>query len=121
MKLGNRYLCVRHRQASSLELVDRNFRAPVAGLLLLTCFAGLAMLPPTGHAQADDEEGRERQAAKAALEKAIPRAAKDTARPKFHFRAPARWMNDICGAIYHKGYHHIFYQSNPYKDDEGLL
>ena len=27
-------------------------------------------------------------------------------------------MNDICGEIYHKGYHHIFYQSNPYLDDE---
>jgi len=26
-------------------------------------------------------------------------------------------MNDICGAIYHNGYHHIFYQSNPFADD----
>lgn len=56
--------------------------------------------------------------ARAALEEAIPRAAKDTTRPMYHYRPPARWMNDICGAIYYNGYHHIFYQSNPYQDDE---
>jgi beta-fructofuranosidase len=57
------------------------------------------------------------QQAKAALNEAVPRAAQDTARPMFHYRPPARWMNDICGAIYYKGWHHIFYQNNPYSDD----
>lgn len=42
--------------------------------------------------------------ARAALEEAIPRAAKDTTRPMYHYRPPARWMNDICGAIYYNGY-----------------
>ncbi|MCX6997351.1 MAG: glycoside hydrolase family 32 protein [Kiritimatiellaeota bacterium] len=65
-----------------------------------------------------DPPATERQRAQAALEAAIPRAATDATRPVFHFRPPARWMNDICGAIFYKGYHHIFYQNNPYSDDQ---
>ena len=71
----------------------------------------------TGLAQTQDPLEKELQAATAALEEAIPRAAKDTARPMYHFRPPARWMNDICGAIYYKGYYHIFYQYNPFSGD----
>jgi len=72
----------------------------------------------TGSAASADPLEIERQAAAAALEEAIPRAAPDPTRPVYHFRPPARWMNDICGAIYYNGYHHIFYQCNPYKDDQ---
>jgi len=72
----------------------------------------------TAYAQTVDPLEKEMQAAQAALKEAIPRAAKDTTRPMYHFRPPARWMNDICGTIYYKGYHHIFHQSNPYLDDE---
>jgi len=95
-------------------------------LSLLTTVAPLVVfsLAAIGCAKAqsvpdrEDPLEKEMQAAKAALEAAIPRAAKDTARPMYHFRPPARWMNDICGTIYYKGYHHIFHQSNPYRDDE---
>jgi len=52
-----------------------------------------------------------------AVRAAIPKAAKDPTRPVFHFRPPAQWMNDICGAIFHKGYYHIFYQLNPFGAD----
>lgn len=70
------------------------------------------------HAQTDDERlAIEMQRAKAAIEEAIPRAAKDPTRPMYHYRPPARWMNDICGAVYYNGWHHVFYQSNPYHDD----
>ncbi|MFH1730290.1 MAG: glycoside hydrolase family 32 protein [Planctomycetota bacterium] len=82
--------------------------------MVLITFAVLS----TVYAQTDDPLEKEMQAAQAALEEAIPRAAKDTTRPMYHFRPPARWMNDICGTIYYKGYHHIFHQSNPYLDDE---
>ncbi len=90
----------------------------VSAALAMTAVLGLSFTPSNAYGQADDPFKKERQAAKAALEEAIPRAAKDTTRPMYHFRPPARWMNDICGAIYHNGYHHIFYQSNPYQDDE---
>lgn len=48
-----------------------------------------------------------------AVRAAIPQAAKDPTRPVYHFRPPARWTNDPCGVIYHKGYYHVFYQLNP--------
>ena len=37
----------------------------------------------------------------------------DPHRPAYHFLPPAAWMNDINGALYWKGRHHIFYQFNP--------
>ena len=55
--------------------------------------------------------------AEAAISEAIPRAQKDTTRPVYHFRPPAQWMNDICGAIYYSGYYHAFYQYNPFSGD----
>ncbi len=41
--------------------------------------------------------------AKLAVDAAIPQAGQDTTRPVYHFRPPAQWMNDICGAIYYNG------------------
>lgn len=52
-------------------------------------------------------------AAMEAVRAAIPQAADDPARPVYHFRPPARWINDPCGVIHHKGYYHLFYQLNP--------
>ena len=49
----------------------------------------------------------------------MPRAASDPDRPVYHFRCPARWMNDANGFIHHKEYYHIFYQFNPYGDTPG--
>jgi beta-fructofuranosidase len=51
-----------------------------------------------------------------ALEAAAKKVAGDPTRPVFHFRPPANWMNDPCGAIYYRGYYHLFYQLNPYDD-----
>lgn len=52
-----------------------------------------------------------------AVRLAIPKARQDPARPVYHFRPPAQWMNDICGALFHKGTYHIFYQLNPFGAD----
>ena len=57
------------------------------------------------------------QKAKSAVQAAIPQAEKDPTRPVYHFRPPSQWMNDICGAIYYKGYYHAFYQYNPFSGD----
>src|SRR5689334_11546308 len=37
----------------------------------------------------------------------VERAAKDPARPQFHFRAPANWMNDPNGPIFYGGFYHM--------------
>lgn len=47
---------------------------------------------------------------------AASQAQVDPDRPVYHFLPPARWMNDINGPLYHKGYYHIFYQFNPFGD-----
>ncbi|MBT7161978.1 MAG: glycoside hydrolase family 32 protein, partial [Victivallales bacterium] len=52
--------------------------------------------------------------AEEAIQAARPAAEADPFRPVCHFRPPAQWMNDICGALYHEGYYHIFYQFNPF-------
>ncbi len=43
----------------------------------------------------------------------------DPSRPTFHFRPPARWTNDPNGPILYEGWHHLFYQFNPYGDQWG--
>ena len=40
--------------------------------------------------------------AEKAIQAAVPEAEKDPFRPGFHFRAPAQFMNDICGALYYQ-------------------
>src|SRR5579862_784503 len=57
--------------------------------------------------------------AAAAIETAAPRAQGDPARPIFHVIAPAQWMNDPNGPIYHNGYYHLFYQLHPFSDSDG--
>lgn len=49
-----------------------------------------------------------------AVRKAIPVAESDSERPDYHFRPPAQWNNDPNGTIYYQGWHHLFYQHNPY-------
>ena len=50
---------------------------------------------------------------------ATPQAFSDTTRPVMHFRPPSQWMNDVCGAFYHNGWHHVFFQFNPHADTWG--
>jgi len=45
---------------------------------------------------------------------AIPQAAADPERPVYHFHPPANWHNDPNGTIFYRGWHHLFYQFNPY-------
>ncbi|RKY08440.1 MAG: hypothetical protein DRP66_04535 [Planctomycetota bacterium] len=83
------------------------------GVLLLIS----ATLAVSVYGQTDDANKEYHAKAMAAVKAAIPQAEKDPTRPVYHFRPPAQWMNDICGAIYYKGWYHIFYQYNPFSGD----
>ena len=45
---------------------------------------------------------------------AISKAESDPTRPVYHFHPPANWNNDPNGTVWYKGWHHLFYQHNPY-------
>jgi len=94
--------------------------ATVAGAVvtLLCVVAALAEEAPVWPSSEDCKDPAIAQAMEA-VRAAIPKAAKDPTRPVYHFRPPAQWMNDICGALYHKGNYHIFYQFNPFGDTWG--
>ena len=61
------------------------------------------------------------ETAQTALEAAIPGAQGDPLRPRYHFAAPAQWMNDPNGTIFINGEYHLFYQLNPYAAHWGEL
>ncbi|NJN83399.1 MAG: hypothetical protein HC802_14685, partial [Caldilineaceae bacterium] len=56
-----------------------------------------------------------------AVAAAIPQAEADPTRPVYHFRAPARWMNDPNGPLLIDGVYHLFYQHNPFDDIHGPM
>jgi sucrose-6-phosphate hydrolase SacC (GH32 family) len=49
----------------------------------------------------------------------IPLAEADPDRPIFHFHSPPNWINDPNGTIFCKGWHHLFYQLNPFGSTMG--
>jgi sucrose-6-phosphate hydrolase SacC (GH32 family)/nicotinamidase-related amidase/type 1 glutamine amidotransferase len=82
---------------------------------------------PWGHINADHifQSDRPKQVAyshpaisraMASIEGARGRAESDPARPLYHFRPPALWINDPNGPVFHEGYYHLFFQQNPYGD-----
>jgi len=50
---------------------------------------------------------------------AIPRAEADPERPVYHFRPPAYWNNDPNGPFLFQGWHHLFYQFDPFESRPG--
>jgi beta-fructofuranosidase len=86
-------------------------------LLLVSIVA--AVLPAAAQTPAERETSLARAAE--SVSNAVPRAQADSARPAFHFRPPAQWMNDPNGTIFHEDYFHVFYQHNPYGDRWGHM
>lgn len=76
----------------------------------------LLVLPVCGRGENSDELMARATAAVAA---AVPRAQADAGRPIFHVTAPAQWINDPNGPIFHKGFYHLFYQLHPFSDGSG--
>lgn len=54
------------------------------------------------------------ETAEEAIRQAALVAAEDPRRPGYHFRAPAQWMDDPNGIIYHDGWYHMMYSLNPH-------
>ena len=81
------------------------------GLALLT----MAVAFLGCHDLKDPEQERIDRAV-AAIEAAAPKAARDPTRPIYHYRPPALWMNDVCGAFHYRDYYHLFFQQGPLSD-----
>ena len=82
----------------------------------LLCLFALLLLPIWSPAETADEALLR---ATAAVEAAAPRAEADLTRPIFHVTAPAQWINDPNGPIFHDGVYHMFYQLHPFSDESG--
>ena len=54
-----------------------------------------------------------------AVQKAVPLASADPDRPVYHFHPPANWNNDPNGTLFYKGWHHLFYQLDPFGANPG--
>jgi len=76
----------------------------------LTGVAGAAALAEKMRAAADPALVKATQA----VLDAVPLAEADPERPVYHFHPPANWTNDPNGTIFYRGWHHLFYQLNPF-------
>jgi len=84
-------------------------------LLLALSIAGCA------NSTVNDDGSAAIARAMASVRVAEAQAEADPARPSFHFRPPANWMNDPNGTIFADGYLQLFYQHNPYGDRWGNM
>ena len=89
-------------------MIQNSIRAGLCLLTMAITFLGC------GHFKDPEQERIDR--AVAAIEAAVPKAAQDRTRPVYHFRPPALWMNDVCGAFHYRDYHHVFFQLGPLSD-----
>ncbi len=84
--------------------------------------AGLALAASTAAAQrsATAPNNDTERATRSDLA-AIPVAEADPSRPLFHFHPPANHMNDPNGTLFFNGWHHLFYQHDPFAPKWGSI
>lgn len=85
--------------------------------LLRLSLLGVLLLPVWARGETDQEAIVR---ATTAMHAATNRAQADPWRPIFHVTAPAQWVNDPNGPIFHNGFYHLFYQLTPDKDESGI-
>jgi len=83
--------------------------------------AGAAAAAMAGTAFAKAELNPAIQKAMKSVQEAIAKAESDPDRPRYHFRPPAQWNNDPNGVLFYRGWHHMFYQHNPYDSKWGHM
>ena len=102
-------IVMNNKTFSRRDFVQKDFVTKMLAVLLYTA------LPLSAEDVSDDTALWKK--AGASVKAAMAKAEKDPTRPVYHFRPPSQWMNDICGAIYYKGYYHAFYQYNAFSGD----
>src|SRR5437868_10071466 len=90
------------RKSMSVHLTRRQF--------VQTCSLATAIGSRTIWAQTNGAPGQ----TPLSMDAAIALAQSDPDRPVYHFHPPANWTNDPNGTIYYRGWHHLFYQLNPF-------
>jgi len=100
-------------------MTDTTMRAAVRAERDAACGAVLLSLSAGAAGAAEPGTGGAIARAVKAVEAAAAKVAGDPTRPVFHFRPPPQWMNDVCGAFHHEGWHHIFFQFHPFSDQWG--
>src|SRR5687767_1169441 len=105
--------------ASRPAILTLSFMRCLILLAFIWAFAGPGLSAADPRLQSHSSEAIAR--AMESNQKLVERVQADPNHPVYHITAPANWINDPNGPIFHNGVWHMFYQHNPYGDDWGNM